>query len=298
MPNSIVWTAQEDEALRHLVLEYGDKRWSLIADKLRTNKGSKQCRRRWKNCLSLDVKKGSWSEEEDDILQKAHAVHGNRWTLIAKLVGGRTDNAVKNRWAALARRKNANGVKRSKRGKLLSRQQEGQSQANGQNTDLDNVLVETRSGSGGFPKPDSSLAANTPECRNGQGIGKHLSSSGPPKVGPSMGLRMGGLEPTSNFFPSCAPTSISDGLLLNLPTPGNDSYMGSSEHKNLVAQELQTLNYMNDLASPRALLGELMKRDMSFPSMSNRDEVDSLRCPCFTHSELDMLLTALQTCPP
>jgi len=44
-------------------------------------------------------------QQEDARLLDGHKRHGNKWTLIAQEIGGRTDNAVKNRWAALEKKR-------------------------------------------------------------------------------------------------------------------------------------------------------------------------------------------------
>uniref|UniRef100_A0A7S0Z5Q3 Uncharacterized protein n=1 Tax=Ostreococcus mediterraneus TaxID=1486918 RepID=A0A7S0Z5Q3_9CHLO len=105
------WSAEEDDALRAIVRARGAKKWNDIARAIGT-KCSKQCRRRWRNHLTNVIKEHEWTREEDETLLATHARIGNKWTEIARVVGGRTDNATKNRYAALIAKSGASAVKR------------------------------------------------------------------------------------------------------------------------------------------------------------------------------------------
>ncbi|CAA0815643.1 Transcription repressor MYB4 [Striga hermonthica] len=65
----------------------------------------KSCRLRWINYLRPDLKRGNFTEEEDELIIKLHSLLGNKWSLIAGRLPGRTDNEIKNYWNTHIRRK-------------------------------------------------------------------------------------------------------------------------------------------------------------------------------------------------
>lgn len=103
------WTKMEDEKLCVLVREIGVGLWAAIASRI-VGRTGKQVRERWLNHLSPNVVKRPWSVEEDELIVDMHLKVGNCWSRIAKMMKGRSDNSVKNRfYTTLKRRLAKNG---------------------------------------------------------------------------------------------------------------------------------------------------------------------------------------------
>ena len=89
----------QDVVVKEYVSKNGPRRWSQLALMLPDRRG-KDCRERWLKHLDPDITKAPWSRSEDQILIDAHNVYGNKWSIISKLLPGRTDYTIKNRFKA------------------------------------------------------------------------------------------------------------------------------------------------------------------------------------------------------
>lgn len=97
------WLEEEDKRLVMGVAFYGSRGWNEVARCVRT-KTDVQCRERWTNVLSPNVRQGAWTKEEDTLLLEAVEKYGvGKWALVARSIPNRTDNHCWRRWKELKR---------------------------------------------------------------------------------------------------------------------------------------------------------------------------------------------------
>ncbi|KAH9178901.1 hypothetical protein EDB89DRAFT_1842850 [Lactarius sanguifluus] len=92
------WSAYEDILLSKAVAEFdGEADWKTIAQRVpgRTNKA---CRKRWLHSLSPSIKKSAWTKDEDEKLMSLYKLYGAKWSVIARQIPGRTDDACSKRY--------------------------------------------------------------------------------------------------------------------------------------------------------------------------------------------------------
>ncbi|OJD09955.1 hypothetical protein AJ78_08838 [Emergomyces pasteurianus Ep9510] len=98
------WVPEEDQTLLQLVRSQGPNNWVRISQHMQY-RSPKQCRERFHQNLKPTLNHEPISAEEGMMIERMVHDMGKRWAEIARRLGNRSDNAVKNWWNGSMNRK-------------------------------------------------------------------------------------------------------------------------------------------------------------------------------------------------
>ncbi|XWS74621.1 hypothetical protein CRYUN_Cryun01aG0014400 [Craigia yunnanensis] len=104
------WTSAEDAILIDYVKKHGEGNWNAVQKHSGLFRCGKSCRLRWANHLRPNLKKGAFTQEEEQLIIELHAKMGNKWARMAAHLPGRTDNEIKNYWNTRIKRRQRAGL--------------------------------------------------------------------------------------------------------------------------------------------------------------------------------------------
>jgi hypothetical protein len=97
------FTRTEDDLLVDLVQNVSVTDWAFIASHM-PGRNPRQCRERWLNYLSPEIKSTPWTAEEERILEEKVSELGTEWHLICPFLPNRPKNQIRHQWVRKCRR--------------------------------------------------------------------------------------------------------------------------------------------------------------------------------------------------
>lgn len=72
--------------------------WEIVCQSLNPKRKARDCKRRWLHSLDPNIRKGKWTEEEDNSLKDAYLKHNNCWLKVAAEIPGRNNDQCAKRY--------------------------------------------------------------------------------------------------------------------------------------------------------------------------------------------------------
>ena len=101
------WLAEEDQTLLQFVCSQGPNNWVRISQHMQ-QRSPKQCRERYHQNLKPSLNHEPISSHEGEMIEQMVADMGKKWAEIARRLGNRSDNTVKNWWNGSQNRRKRN----------------------------------------------------------------------------------------------------------------------------------------------------------------------------------------------
>jgi myb proto-oncogene protein len=77
--NKGAWTKEEDQRLIDYIRNHGEGSWRSLPKSVGLLRCGKSCRLRWINYLRPDLKRGNFTDGEEQIIVKLHSLFGNKF---------------------------------------------------------------------------------------------------------------------------------------------------------------------------------------------------------------------------
>nr|AFJ53054.1 tannin-related R2R3 MYB transcription factor [Trifolium arvense] len=263
--NRGAWTTQEDKILTEYIKLHGEGKWRNLPKRADLKRCGKSCRLRWLNYLRPDIKRGNISPDEEELIIRLHKLLGNRWSLIAGRLPGRTDNEIKNYW----------NTNLGKKVKDLDQQNTNNSSPTKLSAQPKNAEIKQKQIN---PKPNSYVVrTKATKCS------KVLFINSPPNSPPMHDLQSKAEAETTTTTKPSMPSMLVDGVASdsmsnNEMECGNGFLSFCDEEKELSADLLEDFNIADDIC-----LSEFLNFDFS-----NACDIDynDLLSPCSDQTQM------------